>query len=111
MDFFFHDSEISAVRHVYVTQSSLKRPIHVTRDMAVAQEFRCGLSKFHCRNEVKEGHKVQKNCRPQYILERIGICVDFENLCSFVIRTTHMFTLAKRVQILHLKARVIVLYG
>ena len=36
--FFFHNSEISAVRHVYVTQSSLKRPIHVTRDMAVAQE-------------------------------------------------------------------------
>ena len=36
--FFFHNSEISAVRHVYVTQLSLKRPIHVTRDMAVAQE-------------------------------------------------------------------------
>ena len=36
--FFFHNSEISAVRHVYVTQSSLKRPIHVTGDMAVAQE-------------------------------------------------------------------------
>ena len=50
MDFFFHNSEISAVSHVYVTQSSLKRPIHVTRDKAVAREFRCGLSKFHCRN-------------------------------------------------------------
>ena len=36
--FFFHNSEISAVRHVYVTQLSLKRAIHVTRDMAVAQE-------------------------------------------------------------------------
>ena len=59
MDFFFHNSEIRAVRHVYVTQSSLKHPIDVTRDMAVAQEFRYGLSKFHCRNEVTQGHKVQ----------------------------------------------------
>ena len=42
---FFHNSEISPVRHVHVTQSSLKRPIHATRDMAVAQEFRCRLSK------------------------------------------------------------------
>ena len=59
MFFAFHNSEISAVSHVYVTQSSLKRPIQVTRDMAVAREFRCGLSKFHCRNEVTQGHKVQ----------------------------------------------------
>ena len=44
--FFFHSSEISAVRHAYVTRSSLKRPIHVTRDIAVGQEFRCGLSSF-----------------------------------------------------------------
>ena len=57
--FFFHRSEISAVRHAYVTQSSLKRPIHVTRNLVVGQEFRCGLSKFHCRNEVTQGHKVQ----------------------------------------------------
>ena len=41
MDFFFHNSERSAVRHV-----------HVTSDMAIAQEFRSGLSKFHRRNEV-----------------------------------------------------------
>ena len=40
----FHNSEIITVCHVYVTQSSLKRPIHVTRDMAVAQEFCCGVS-------------------------------------------------------------------
>ena len=57
--FFFHRSEISAVRHAYVTQSSLKRPIHVTRDLVVGQESRCGLSKFHCRNEVTQGHKEQ----------------------------------------------------
>ena len=31
---FFHNSEIIAVCHVYVTQSSLKRPIHVTRDIS-----------------------------------------------------------------------------
>ena len=74
MDFFFHNSEISAVRHVYVTQSSLKRPIHVTRGMAVAQEFRCGLSKFHCRKDTRY---KQTNCRPQYIPERIGIWCRF----------------------------------
>ena len=57
--FFFHNSEIIAVFHVYVRQSSLKRPIHVTGDIPSAREFRSGLSQFHCRNEVKRGHKVQ----------------------------------------------------
>ena len=56
---FFHNSEIIAVCHVYVTQSSLKRPIHVTRDISSAREFRCRLSPFHCGNEVKQGHRVQ----------------------------------------------------
>ena len=56
---FFHNSEIIAVCHVYVTQWSLKRPIPVTRDISSAREFRCGLSQFHCGNEVKQGHKVQ----------------------------------------------------
>ena len=56
---FFHNSETIAVCHVYVTQSSLKRPIHVTRDISSTREFRCGLSQFHCENGVKQGHKVQ----------------------------------------------------
>ena len=56
---FFHNSQIIAVCHVYVTQSSLKRPIHVTRDISSAREFRCGLSQFHCGKEVQQGHKVQ----------------------------------------------------
>ena len=46
MDYFFHSSEIGAVRHAYVTQSSLKRPIHVTRELVVGQEFRVGYLSF-----------------------------------------------------------------
>ena len=61
------EMEIIAVCHVYVTQSSL----NVTRVMSSEREFRSGLSQFHCTNEVKQGHKVQKiNCSPDYILER-----------------------------------------
>ena len=61
------EMEIIAVCHVYVTQSSLT----VTRVMSSEREFRSGLSQFHCTNEVKQGHKVQKiNCSPDYILER-----------------------------------------
>ena len=59
MDFFSQLRTKRCMCHVYVTQSSLKRPIHVTRKMAVVREFRCGLSKFHCRNEVTQGQKVQ----------------------------------------------------
>ena len=59
--FFLHNSAIIAMCHVYVTQSSLKRPFHVTRVMSGEREFRSGLSQFHRRNEVKQGHKVQKN--------------------------------------------------
>ena len=59
MDFFFHKSEIIAVCHVYVTQSSLKQLIHVTRDTSIAREFRCGLSKFYSRNEVTQGASNQ----------------------------------------------------
>ena len=78
MDFFSHKSEIIAVCHVFVTQSSLKRLFHVTRVMSSEREFRSGLSQFHRRNEVKQGHKVQKiNCRPDYILERIDIWCRF----------------------------------
>ena len=74
MDFFSHKSEIIAVCHVFVTQSSLKRLFHVTRVMSSEREFRSGLSQFHRRNEVKQGHKVQKiNCRPDYTLERIDV--------------------------------------
>ena len=43
MDFFLHNLEIIAVCHVYETQSSLKRPFHVTRDMSSEREFRCSL--------------------------------------------------------------------
>ena len=78
--FFSRKSEIIAVCHVYVTQSSLIRLFHVT-DVSSQREFRSGWSQFPFRNEVKQGHKVQKvNCRPDYILERIYIFgVDFEN--------------------------------
>ena len=40
---FLHKSEIIAVCHVYVMQSGLKRPFHVTRDMSCEREFRCSL--------------------------------------------------------------------
>ena len=78
---FFHNSEIIAVCHVYVTQSSLKRPIYVTRDISSAREFRCGFSQFHGGNEVKQRHLRYKlsNCRPDYILHRIDISCAFEN--------------------------------
>ena len=78
---FFHNSEIIAVCHVYITQSSLKRPIHVTRDISSARDFRCGLSQFHCGNEVNQGHLryKQSNCRPDYILHRIHIWCAFED--------------------------------
>ena len=36
-----------------------KQPICVTRDMSFVGESRCGLSKFHCRNDVTQEHKVQ----------------------------------------------------
>ena len=36
---FFHNSEIIAVCHVYVTQSSLKRPFHVTHDISSNGNF------------------------------------------------------------------------
>ena len=71
MEFFSHESEIIAVCHVFVTQSSLKRLFHETRVMSSEREFRSGLSQFHRRNEVKQGQKI--NCRPDYILERIDI--------------------------------------
>ena len=50
----------------YLTQSGLKRPHHMTRDLSSEREFRCSLqgvcmSQFHCGNENKQGHKVQKN--------------------------------------------------
>ena len=58
----------------HVTQSGLKRPLHVTRDLSNEREFRCTvvfLSQFHCGNEVKQGHEdtryKQTNCRPDYI--------------------------------------------
>ena len=74
--------------HVFVTQSSLKRLFHVTRVMSREREFRSGLSRFHRRNEVKQGHKVQKiNCSPDYILERIDIWCRFWKLRCFVIGT------------------------
>ena len=59
---FSRKSAIIAVYHVYVlTQSSLKRLFHVTRVMSSEREFRSGLSHFHFRNEVKQGHTVQTN--------------------------------------------------
>ena len=52
--------------------------IPITCVMSSEREFCSGLSQFHCRNEVKQGHKVQKiNCRPDYILERIDIWCTF----------------------------------
>ena len=78
MEFFSHKSEIIAVCHVLVTQSTVKRLFHVTRVISSEREFRRGLSQFHRRNKVKQGHKVQKiNCRPDYIIERIDIWCRF----------------------------------
>ena len=78
MEFFSHKSEIIAVCHVFVTQSSLKRLFHVTRVMSSDREFRSGLSQFHRRNEVEQGQKVQKiNCRPDYKPESIDIWCKF----------------------------------
>ena len=72
MDFFFHTIRNNHCVMFYVTQSRLKRLFHVARDMSSEREFCCGLSQFHCRNEVKQGHirYKQKNCRPNYILEK-----------------------------------------
>ena len=39
MEFFSHKSEIIAVCHVFVTESSLKRLFHVTRVMSSEGEF------------------------------------------------------------------------
>ena len=61
MEFFSYKSEKIAVCHVFATQSSLKRLFHVTRVISSQREFRSGLSQFHRRNEVKQGHKVQTN--------------------------------------------------
>ena len=78
MEFFSHKSEIIAVCHVLVAQSTVKGLFHVTRVISSEREFRRGLSQFHRRNKVKQGHKVQKiNCRPDYILERIDIWCRF----------------------------------
>ena len=87
--FFFSQSELNMC-HVYITQSSLKRLFHVARDLSSEREFRCGLSQFHCRNEVKQGHirYKQTNCRPDYILERIENWCRFWKLCCFVLRTS-----------------------
>ena len=69
MEFFFsRKSEIIAVCHVYVTQSSL----NVTRVMSSEQEFRSGLSQFHRRNEVKQGHKVQGTCVNVHSQKRVS---------------------------------------
>ena len=58
-DFFFTTQQY----HAYVTQSGLKRPLHVTRDLSCEPEFRCRVcvSQFHCGNEVQQGYKVQTN--------------------------------------------------
>ena len=79
MEFFFHTIRNNHCVMFYVTQSSLKRLFHVARDMSSEREFCCGLSQFHCRNEVKQGHirYKQTNCRPNYILEKI------DNWCRF----------------------------
>ena len=57
--FFFHNSEISDVSHVIRNGIKSKMTHSRDSDMAVAREFRSCLSKFHCRNEVTQGHKVQ----------------------------------------------------
>ena len=60
--------------------ASSQSSLNVTRVMSSERELRSGLSQFHCTNEVKQGHKVQKiNCSPDYILERQIFGVDFEN--------------------------------
>ena len=112
---FFHTIRNNHCVMFYVTQSSLKRLFHVARDMSSEREFCCGLSQFHCRNEVKQGHirYKQTNCRPNYILEKIDNWCRFWKLSCFVLRSslTQMFTLARRVLIMHLKARIRVLHS
>ena len=50
---FFYKSEIIAVCHVYVTQTGLKRPFHVTRQGSGNFVVVC-KSQFYCGNEVKQ---------------------------------------------------------
>ena len=60
--------------HVYVTQSGLKRPFHVTRDISSEQEFRCSsecLSFIVGMKSNKDARYKQTNCRPDYVLDRI----------------------------------------
>ena len=78
-----HKWEIIAVFYVYVTQSGLKRPFHVTRDMSSEREFRCCLHAYLSfiaeMKSNKDTRYKQTNCTPEYILDRIDICWDFEN--------------------------------
>ena len=79
MELFY--TNVIAVCHVCVTQSGLKRPFHVTRDMSSERKFRCCLH-ISFTAEMKSNKDTrykQTNCTPEYILDRIDISLDFEN--------------------------------
>ena len=81
MEFFY--TNLIAVCHVCVTQSGLKRPFHVTRDMSSEREFRCCLHAYLSfiteMKSNKDTRYKQTNWTPGYILDRLDICLDFEN--------------------------------
>ena len=63
MKFVFHNSEVIVVCHVYIPQSGLTRPFHVTPDHDTSSErkFRCSLHdlKFTWIWLNKKGGKVE----------------------------------------------------
>ena len=54
----------------------------LSRDMSSEREFRICLQYLSFIAEMKSSKDTrykQTNCRPEYILDRIDICLDFEN--------------------------------
>ena len=83
---FFHNSELITVCYVYVTQSSLKRPIHVLVTYRARGNFAHGLSRFTRETKSnKDSRYKQSNFRPDYILDRIDIWCRFWKLRCFAI--------------------------
>ena len=80
---YFYTNEKKVLCHVYVTQSGLKRLFHVTRDMSSEPKFRCCLHAYLSfiteMKSNKDTRYKQTNWTPGYILDRLDICLDFEN--------------------------------
>ena len=60
MEFSSHKS-VNYNRCVSCLRNAIESKTALSRDISSEGEFCCGLSQFHCRNEVKQGHKVQTN--------------------------------------------------